>query len=201
MSVVLGIVVEGNLALSLLCLSGTATTVATAQIVRQRARRAVLSRRLADMDVDLPLSTGHLSPALADLTCQARMLRLVLATPLQRIPEGTWRDTPWRRRQRCDEYDRALVEARRALWDWLRSARRLPVTDRVLLSNLGLSLRSVAAALFAPGVLERTSDPWEDVLFPAAPDYDTVSAGLCEAMSDLSRFEVALLSLRADPYR
>ncbi|MEM6993942.1 MAG: hypothetical protein AAF721_25745 [Myxococcota bacterium] len=197
----LGIVVEGNLALSLLCLGGTATTVAATRLVRQRARRAGLSRRLAEMDVDLPLDTGHLSPGLANLTCQARTLRLVLATPLQRIPEGTWRDTPWRRRQRCDEYDRALVDARRALWDWLRCARRLPLTDRAVLATLGLSLRAVAGALFAPGVLERTSDPWEDVLFPAAPDYDTVSAGLCEAMHDLSRLEVALLSVRADPYR
>lgn len=196
----LGIVVESNLALSLLCVGGGAT-VATANLVRQRARRAGLARRLAEIDVNLPLDTGHLSPALADLTCQARTLRLCLATPLQRMPEGTWRDTPWRRRQRCDEYDRALVDARRALWDWITCARDLSGADRALLRRLGLNLRAVQRALFAPGVLERTSDPWEAVLYPTTPDYDRVSDGLCEAMQDLQRFEVALLSLRAHPYR
>jgi len=196
---VLGIV-DGNLALSLLC-AGAATTAATRHVVARRARNARIARRLAETEVRLPLKTRHLSPALADLTWQARTLRLVLATPLQRIPQGTWRDTPWRRRQRCDDYDRTLVEARRALWDWLLAVSRLSSADRGLLADLGVSLRAARKALFAPGVLERTTDPWEEVVFAATPNIETVSAGLCEAMLDLSRLEVALLSLPTDPYR
>lgn len=197
----LGIVVEGNVAWSLLCLSSAATTVAAARAVRQRARRMRIAKRLAELDIELPLATGHLTPALEDLTRQARILRLVLTTPLQRIPDNTWRDTPWRRRQRCDEYDRALVEARRAVWDWLNAARRLPGTDRAVLRNLRIDLSAVRGALFAPRVLERTADPWEEALFPVPPDVDVVADALCDAMQDLSRFEIAVSTMRADPYR
>lgn len=198
----LGLMLSSPLLTSLLWVGGGATaTVATTRLLRHRARRGRIARRLAELDVSMPLETRHLTPGLASLTRQARTLRLVLATPLQRMPDRPWQETPWRRRQRCDEYDRALADARRALWDWLSAGSRLPAGDRAVLHRLGIELGAVRSALFAPGVLERTPDAFDDVWLPNEPDFDAVTDGLFGAMHDLHRLEYRLLSMRSDPYR
>ena len=67
--------------------------------------------------------------------------------------------------------------------------------------GIGVSLTPVSSALFKPGVLDRSADPWEYTLYPEAPDLDLVFAELRRTMHDLRCFEVALLSAVHDPYR
>lgn len=181
--------------------SAAGVTMAAGRARRARARRRALRRRLEQIHVDLPLDVRHLTPELGALAIQARVVRLVLETPLHRFLDTPLRETPWGRRERCDDYDLAVGEARRALWDWLGSVERLASPDRAFLSQLGLQVQGLRALLRQPGVFERTDDVFEDVLIPAAPDPDHVTRMLCQAMVDLRGFEVALLSHRPDPYR
>jgi hypothetical protein len=181
--------------------SAAGVTIGASRARRARARRRALRQRLEQIHVDLPLDVRHLTPELGALTMQARVVRLVLETPLHRFLDTPLRETPWGRRERCDDYDHAVGEARRALWDWLRSVERLGGPDRAFLCQLGLGVHGLRALLRQPGVFERTDDVFEDVLIPAAPDPDRVTRMLCQAMVDLRGFEVALLSHRPDPYR
>ncbi len=181
--------------------SGTGVTVAAHRARRAHLRRLALRRRLEQIQVDLPLDVRHLSPALGQLTIQARVVRLVLETPLHRFLDTPLRETPWGRRERCDDYDLAIVEARRALWEWLGAVDRLGGSERALLIQLGLGVGRLRALMRQPGVFERTDDVFEENFYPAAPDPDRVTSMLCQAMLDLRGFEVALLSHRPDPYR
>ncbi|MCX4241070.1 hypothetical protein [Paraliomyxa miuraensis] len=181
--------------------SGTGITMAAHRARRARARRLALQRRLEQIHVDLPLDVRHLTPDLGRLAIQARVVRLVLETPLHRVFDTPLRQTPWGRRERCDDFDLAVVEARRALWEWLRAVERLGGADRALLAQLGLGVSRLRALMRQPGVFERTNDVFEETLYPVAPDPDRVTAMLCQAMTDLRGFEVALLSHRPDPYR
>jgi hypothetical protein len=183
----------------------TATTSAGATYVvararRKRARRMAMRRRL-EAASDLPLDTGHLSPRLAELTVGARTTRLMLETPLHRFEEGFVQQTPWRMRERLAGYDIALADARLALWQWLCALRVLDEAERALLRTLGLDPRPLWTAIYRPGVFDRTSEPFDEALYPVAPDLETVAAGLCAAMDGLRSFEVALLSHRPNPYR
>lgn len=167
---------------------------------RRRRRRAFL-RGLARADVDLPLRTDHLPPDLGRLTVQARMLRLSLQTPMQRYFAAPWPATPWGRRQACDEYDLAIVDVRRALWEWICEVQRLPVADRTLLRRLGVDLAEVGRAFAGPELFDRTPDPWDAAVWPRGPDVQRLAEGLSRAAQALGRFELTLLAARVDPYR
>lgn len=195
----LRIVDLGTMVIATVC--GSWLTVSAARSRRARARRQRTRRRLEQLHVDLPLDVRHLTPSLGKLAVQARVVRLVLETPLQRFLDTPLRETPWGRRERCDDYDLAVVEARRALWEWLGAVDRLDRGDQALLQQLGLGVRRLRVTLRQPGVFERTDDVFEETLVPVAPDPELVTSVLCEAMVDLRRFEVALLLHRPDPYR
>lgn len=165
---------------------------------RRRDDRARELRALSEGDGEP--ATGHLSRELAELARQARLVRHALATPMSRW-ETSLGETPWGRRARCDEYDRAIGEARRALWEWLLLFGRLGERDRQFLVGLGLSPAPFRAALFRKGVFDRSDDLWEEVLYPEAPDLDRVFAELRRTMLELRAFEAALLAGAGDPYR
>jgi hypothetical protein len=184
-----------------LTVSGALTAAVAARWVRVHRRRRARDRELRALEEPTEGSAAHLSPTLAHLAHQARVVRLMLATPLQRYPPPVLRDTPWGRRARCDQYDLALGDARRALWEWLLLFRRLPERDRHVLTDLGVSTAPFYAALFKPGVFDRSADPWDEALYPAAPDLDRVYAELRRTMHDLRSFESTLLSAMQDPYR
>jgi hypothetical protein len=144
----------------------------------------------------------RVSPALARLVDGARMTRWAIETPLRRLRSLSSLALPrWASRGGADAYDLAISEARRALWEWLVSLRRLPPAERAALAGLGLDARPLWALVFAPGVFERTDLPFDEALFPAAPDADRVLAALTTAMIDLQRFEHAAASLSPTPYR
>lgn len=183
-------------------LSGGAGALYMAERVRRHWRvKDHVARRLREAQLEMPLDTAHLTGGLARLAAQTRIVRLALETPLRRFSSRVAADTPWRRRERCDEFDRALVDARMAIWEWLLSVRALDEWDRSVLTRLGLSPQTLQRVLFTPGVFERTGDVWEQVLYPVEPDLEYVSDILGRAMMDLRRFEVSLLVWRPDPYR
>ncbi len=169
---------------------------------RRRQRRRSWEREIQALD-DESCTTPpeHLSPALVSLARHTRTVRLQLETPLRRYSEPLLSDTPWSRRRRCSETDLALCEARLALWEWLRSFRALAQSDLEVLRALGLSLRPFRGVLFRTGIFDRTTDPWEQNLFPAAPNGERIFGELCRAMHELYRFERALHGQRVDPYR
>ncbi len=183
-------------------LSGGAGALYLAERVRRHWRvKGHVTRRLREAQLEMPLETEHLTDGLAHLVGQTRIVRLVLETPLHRFTGTVTADTPWRRRERCDEFDRALVDARMSIWEWIESVRTLNEWDRAVLLGLGLSPRAMQRVLFTPGVFERTGDVWEQVLYPVEPDLEHVSDVLGRVMVDLRNFELSLLSWRPDPYR
>jgi len=188
--------------LATLTVSGAVSAAVAARWAVVHRRRLARDRELQALSEETPVGNlGHLSPHLAELAAQARVVRLLLATPICRYHPPVLRETPWGRRSRCDQYDLALSEARRALWDWLLLFRKLGERDRHVLGNLGVSLTPFYRALFQPGVFDRSADPWEETLYPEAPDLELVSSELRRTMHDLRCFEVALLSAVHDPYR
>lgn len=177
------------------------TAAAAARWLAQERRRDDRIRELRALsEADGEPATGHLSRELAELARQARLVRHALATPMSRW-EQPLGETPWGRRARCDEYDRAIGEARRALWEWLLLFGRLGERDRQFLIGLGLSPAPFRAALFRKGVFDRSDDLWEEVLYPEAPDLERVFAELRRTMLELRAFEATLLAGAGDPYR
>jgi hypothetical protein len=77
----------------------------------------------------------------------------------------------------------------------------LSPSDRAVTGNLGFSPRTLWRLLFAPGILERTDDVFEEVLYPARPDLEGVSVALGGVLLELREFELALLATHPDPYR
>jgi hypothetical protein len=182
--------------------SGALVTAIAARWAVHHHQRRVRTRELERLGDDVPVgNTAHLSPSLAHVAVQARVVRLSLATPLQRYSVPLLHDTPWGRRAACDQYDLAISDARRALWEWLLLFRRLGEPDRQILTSLGVSLVPFYTALFKPGVFDRSPDLWEDTLYPATPDITHVFAELRRTMHDLRAFESTLLAAVSDPYR
>ncbi len=178
------------------------TTVAAVRWWNNRRKQHARDRALeAAHDDAEAINTRNLSPELARLAQQTRIVRLTLETPLRRYSAPVLSDTPWGRRTRCDEYDNALIDARRALWDWMHAFKHLEPRDLTRLQELGLSLAPFRAVLYKRGVFDRSDDPWEQVLFPRAPDLDYVFSELRRTMYELKRFEFALTGRSLDPYR
>jgi hypothetical protein len=168
---------------------------------RRHQRETTIARELEQANGTPLRIPEHISPMMAELASETRRLRLELETPVRRIRTPLVleiMETPWARRQRCDDYDAALHEVRRAIWDWLRMLRRLGVEDRRMLGDLGLSAVPFRRLLFG---CDRTSDVWEQVLYMRPPDLDLVWAELRRTILELERFERALLGGSVDPYR
>ncbi|HWB81953.1 MAG TPA: hypothetical protein VG755_43620 [Nannocystaceae bacterium] len=184
------------------CAFAAAGWVAVRGRRRRRRRRAVEHVLSAFERVDAP-TIDHLSPTLARMVDAARMARWALETPLRRMlaVEPGLHEWPWHRRDRASDYDAAIAEARRALWEWLGTLRALPAAERTLLGGLGLDARPMWSLVLARGVFERTEDVFDDAWLPASPDVDRVLAALSQALHDLQKFEIAVLSLRQLPYR
>lgn len=140
---------------------------ALAEARRQRAnlRRELAALAAAQLPVDTSLA--HLTPSLARLAEETRMLRLSLEEPLQAARAWLAADrSPWLAKvdvgdgsdlDRVDELDMSLVNARRALWDWMAAVEALSESDRETLANLGLSAGTVRGALEARDAFRRTS--------------------------------------------
>ncbi len=174
-----------------LTVTATATSWAAVRRAQRAMRRRVAQARLAQLEVALPLHVEHLPPRLQALVAGARSARRVLETPVSRV----LRASAWR----YADFDLAVTDARRTLWEWMCGLRGLDASDYAVLRELRLDPRPLRGLLYAPGVLERGEDIFS-VTMPA-PDVGHVVESLCSAIEILYRFEVALLSYRPDPYR
>ncbi len=182
---------DEHLELLTAALTATAASWAVVRSAQNLVRRRAVGVRLAQLEVALPLEVDHLPPRLQALVHGARAARRVLETPLSRmLGAASWRYT---------DFDLAVTEARRALWDWMCGLKGLGAAEYALLRELRLDPRPLRGLLFAPGVFERGEDVFASAL--PAPDVEHVVESLCTAIEHLRRFEVALLSYRPDPYR
>lgn len=134
---------------------------------RQRANLERELRALAEAPEDAVARLDHLSPQLARVVEDTRLLRSALEEPvlaarawlasdrsplLARVDVGDGSDL-----DRLDEVDMSLVNARRSVWDWLSAVEALSEADRNTLMQLGLSTASVRAALEGRDAFRRTS--------------------------------------------
>lgn len=165
---------------------------------RRHRREQALLRELDETNASAPTIPEHLRPSLATIAIETRRLRLELETPVRRVRAPLLGETPWGRRQRCDEFDASLGEVRRAIWDWLGLLRRLGEDDQRLLGELGLSARPFRRLLFG---CDRTDDPWDERLWSPAPDLDGIWVELRRTIRELERFELALVGSVGSPYR
>jgi hypothetical protein len=164
-----------------------ALAFATVAMVAMLGAR-LLARRVDARD-DPPVARAGLPPRFRALLDDASTLRRVLETPVARL------------RAPLRDYDVSLVDARMALWSFVRSIDALSATERAWLAALGLRSDQLRATMFAPGVLERTPDPYGDTLLPDRPDRPRVARALGETIARLRSFEGALAAWRPSPYR
>lgn len=144
-------------------------------------------------DPEVPL---HLSPSLTRMLEETRMLRIALAEPLQAaqawhaadaskilahvdIGDGSDLD-------RCDEVDLALVNARRAVWDWVGAVERLPENDQRQLERLGLHTGMARGLLTQRNALQRLSHT-------PRRELERIEQQLNPLMAALDRFEAGLM--------
>lgn len=141
---------------------------------------------------------AHLSPTLARIVDETRMLRIALAEPLQAVRAWHAADASPILAQvdlgdgsdldRCDELDMSLVNARRAVWDWCSAVEKLPDADQRLLESLGLSTGIARGLLAERNAFQRTSraprrerERIEAMLHPLVASLDRFEAGLMQA--------------------
>ena len=147
----------------------------------------------------------HLSPTLARMVEETRMLRIALSEPLQAVRAWHAADGSPILAQvdlgdgsdldRCDELDMALVNARRAVWDWCSAVERLPDADQRLLESLGLSTGIARGLLAERNAFQRIS---------RAPrrELGRIEAQLHPLVASLDRFEAGLMqATRTGLYR
>lgn len=142
-----------------------------------------------------PESMPHLSPTLGRMLEDTRMLRVALAEPIQaarawhsadaspllaRVDVGDGSDL-----DRCDEVDVALVNARRAVWDWVRTVEALPDADQRTLEALGLTTGLARDLLSGRNAFQRIS---------RAPrrELDRIEQQMQPLLASLARFEAGL---------
>ncbi len=175
-------------------------------LVEARRQHANLRRELRALGTgESNAAPEHLSPTLARMVEETRMLRIALAEPLQAVQAWHAADSSkilahvdvgdGSDLDRCDELDLALVNARRAVWDWCSAVERLPTADQHLLETLGLSTGIARGLLAERNALQRTSrDPKQELA--------RTEQQLHPLVASLDRFEAALMqATRTGLYR
>jgi len=108
-------------------------------------------RYLVEGPREAPLQTEHLSPPLARLAHDTRLLRVSLEAPVRQIRELLVGDLDSARNEDLEGFDNMLMNASRQLGDWLRTIEQLPPPDAASLQDLGLSPDPVRNALIREG--------------------------------------------------
>jgi hypothetical protein len=165
-------------------------------LVEARRQQVNLRRELKALDAAAPApALEHLNPRLARLVEDTRLLRIALATPVQaarawhvadrspilaQIDVGDGSDL-----DRMHEVDVALVDARRAVWDWIAAVDALPEADREFLAGLGLTTGIARGVLSERNAFQRTSRV-------ARRELDRIEHLLQPLLASLERFETGL---------
>lgn len=174
-------------------------------LVDARRQQSNLRRALAAAAEEEPVDPyTHLSPGLARLVVDTRVLRSVLEEPLQaaqawcradanpilsKVDFGDGSDLDC-----CDDFDVALVNARQAVWDWVSAVAALPEGDRERLVELGLSDREARSLLAERDAFRRTSRTPKTEL-------SRIEAQMRPLMAALDYFEAGLARSRSAIYR
>lgn len=108
-------------------------------------------RYLVESPREAPLQTDHLTPPLARLAHETRILRISLEAPVRQIQELLVGDLDSARNEDLDGFDNMLLGISAQLGDWLRTVDQLPATDAASLQDMGLSPEPVRAALVREG--------------------------------------------------
>ena len=108
-------------------------------------------RYLAESPREAPLQTGHLTPPLARLAHETRILRVSLEAPVREIRELLVGDLDSARNEDLEGFDNMLLNISRELGEWLRMVDQLPATDAASLQDLGLSPEFVRNTLVREG--------------------------------------------------
>ncbi len=165
-------------------------------LVEARRQSVNLRREIKALDqTAAPDGLEHLSPGLARTLEDTRMLRIALAEPIQAARAWHAADgSPWLARvdvgdgsdlDRCDEVDVALVNARRAVWDWVSAVEALPEDDQRTLEGLGLTTGLARDLLAGRNAFQRTSRTPKREL-------DRIEQQLHPLVASLERFESGL---------
>lgn len=172
---------------------------------RQHANVRRELRALAAAEPIADTSLAHLSPNLARMVEDTRLLRVALVEPVQaarawyaadgnrilaHVDVGDGSDL-----DRLDEVDMALVNARRAVWDWISTVEALPDGDQQFIAGLGLNTGIARGVLTQKDAFRRTSGrPRQEV--------DRIEALLLPLIASLERFETGLSgATRSTGYR
>jgi hypothetical protein len=108
-------------------------------------------RYLVEGPREVPLQTEHLTPPLARLAHETRILRVSLEAPVRQIRELLIGDLDSARNEDLDGFDNMLLNVSRQLGEWLRVIDQLPATDAASLQDLGLSPEPIRSALVREG--------------------------------------------------
>jgi hypothetical protein len=145
-------------------------------------------RYLVEGPRELPLQTGHLTPPLARLAHETRILRVSLEAPVRQIRELLVGDLDSARNEDLDGFDNMLLNASRQLGDWLRVIDQLPATDAASLQDLGLSPEPIRSALIREG--------WTYDRKHLRGPGGTMDQRIGQVMAELQRFETLLQTHR-----
>jgi len=141
-------------------------------------------RYLSESPRESPLQTEHLTPPLARLAHETRILRVSLEAPVREIRELLVGDLDSARNEDLDGFDNMLLNISRQLGEWLRAIDQLPATDAASLQDLGLSPEPIREVLIREG----WSFDRKHLRGPGGP----MDRRIAQVMAELQRFETQL---------
>lgn len=137
---------------------------------------------------EAPPQTDHLSPPLARLVRDTRLLRISLEAPVRQIKELIIGDLDTASTEDLDAFDNMLMTVSRQLGEWLHTVDQLAESDLASLQDHGLSGEPVRTALAREG----WSFDRRRLRGPGGP----MDQRLTQIMAELHRFETQLQATR-----
>lgn len=108
-------------------------------------------RYLQDGRGEAPLQVDHLSPGLARLAHDTRLLRISLDAPVRRIHEMLVGDLETTSTEDLDGFDNMLMDLSRQLGEWVDVVDHLPANEAASLQDLGVRPDPIRNALIREG--------------------------------------------------
>jgi len=162
-------------------------------IFRMLRTGAENQKYLAEGKAEAPLEVEHLSPPLARLAQDTRLIRISFEAPVQRIREMIIGDLDTTSTEDLDGFDNMLMSVSRQLGDWLQMVDRLPANEAASLRDLGLGPEPIRDALIREG----WSFDRKNLRGPGGP----MDQRLEQVLSELLRVETLLQQTTTRPYR
>ena len=120
-------------------------------IYRMLRSGAESQKYLEEARSETPLQVDHLSPPLARLARDTRLLRISLEAPVRQIREMLVGDLDTTSTEDLDGFDNMLMNLSRQLGDWITAVERLPPNEAATLQDLGVSAEPIRQTLIREG--------------------------------------------------